>query len=106
MLHQCMHDVQCRLYLQTGARLASKRRGRQERSGGDRAYSTISRAFTPAAASVVGVPTSGVDVPVAFPLAAAEVFFFFFFLFFDEETGGRVRISTPVSVILAVSACS
>ena len=60
-------------------------------------HSTTSSASTPAAASA----TSGVDVPVAFPLAAA--LFFFFFLFLDEETCGRVRISCPVSVILLVS---
>jgi hypothetical protein len=72
---------------------------RSKRTETTTVYSTISREFTPAAASVVGVPTSGVEVPVAFPLAAA-VFFFFFFLFLDEDTGGRVRISTPVSVIL------
>jgi hypothetical protein len=58
---------------------------------------STSRASTPAAASA----TSGVDVPVAFPLAAA--LFFFFFLFLDEETCGRVRISCPVSVILLIS---
>jgi hypothetical protein len=60
-------------------------------------HSTTSSASTPAAASA----TSGVDVPVAFPLAAA--LFFFFFLFLDEETCGRVRISCPVSVILLIS---
>ena len=67
-----------------------------------------SSAFSPiamSATSFVGVLVpSGVLAPL-FPFAA-DPFAFFFFFFFDADEvvgGGRVRISTPVSVILPVS---
>jgi hypothetical protein len=52
----------------------------------------------------VDAPVTG-DSPLAAAAAAAALaapapVFFFFFLFFDEEAGARVKISTPVSVIL------
>ena len=54
---------------------------------------------TPASTSDVGVDTSGVEFPLvrSFP---PPFFFFFFEEDEDDMGGGRVRYSTPVSVIL------